>query len=185
MNQNCNKPFEEKKIQSEYYVSGKKLIEAFSDFEYDFAKKVEEKKTDNKDLVWGIKIFKLDKKLSLNQVFIDLYQTQESLSFKKVDPDDINLSSFFSNLVFIEKLCQICENLRNTPNENQLGLLQSEMMKLNKSLPSNVYVPFLNENIRNYVVVHVPVTEPKIFRTKTRAPYMITIELIRIDELIL
>jgi hypothetical protein len=74
--------------------------------------------------------------------------------------------------------------MRVAPEDKQLQILQKELFKVNKTLPSNVYIPFLSDAIRNYAIVHVPVSETKIFRTKTRAPYMITVELIRIDELI-
>ena len=104
--------------------------------------------------------------------------------FTQVDLDDTNLTSFLSNINFIDNLCNICEIMRIAAPEKQLGILQNELNKINKLLPSNIYIPFLSETIRNYIIVHIPVTETRIFRTKNRAPYMLTVEVIRIDELI-
>ena len=74
--------------------------------------------------------------------------------------------------------------MKDIPNEEQMAFLRKEIFEVNKLLPSNVYVPFLKDSVRNYIICHIPVTEMKIFRTKNRAPYMITVEVIRIDELI-
>lgn len=112
--------------------------------------------------------------------------TQLSLEiFMQIDEEDFNLTSFLSNIYFIDKLSNICEIMRIAPPENQLGILQEELNTINKLLPSNLYIPFLSETIRNYIIVHIPVSETRIFRTKNRSPYMLTIEVIRIDELIL
>jgi phosphatidylinositol 4-kinase len=75
--------------------------------------------------------------------------------------------------------------MRIAPPENQMEILYKEINSINKLLPSNLYIPFLSNTIRNYIIVHIPVSETRIFRTKNRAPYMLTVELIRIDELIL
>jgi len=56
-------------------------------------------------------------------------------------------------------------------------------MLINKNLPSNNYIPFIKDSVRNYVIAHIPVSEARIFRTKNRAPYCITLEIFRIDEL--
>ena len=127
-------------------------------------------------------------------MFINIFKTYQMITndedsvgleyFKQIDRDDLNLTSFLSTINFVDHLCNICEILRNSPLDNQLKVLQNELMKTNKILPSNVYVPFMSESIRNYVIVHIPVSEARIFRTKNRAPYLITVEVIRIDELI-
>lgn len=106
-------------------------------------------------------------------------------NFEQIDPDNRNLTSFLSNVNFIDKLSHICEIIRIAPEDNQMNILRQELNLINKLLPSNIYIPFLSEKIRNYIIVHIPVSEPRIFRTKNRAPYMITVEVIRIDELIL
>ncbi len=50
-------------------------------------------------------------------------------------------------------------------------------------MPAAVYVPFVNSAIRNYAVLHIPVSELKVFQTKERAPFVICIEIYRPDEL--
>jgi hypothetical protein len=106
-------------------------------------------------------------------------------SLEQIDEEDYNLTSFLSNVNFIDKLSNICEIMRIAPPENQMEILYKEINSINKLLPSNLYIPFLSNTIRNYIIVHIPVSETRIFRTKNRAPYMLTVELIRIDELIL
>ena len=102
---------------------------------------------------------------------------------KQIDPDDINLSSFLSNTNFFDHLCNICDILLNTVESDRKKTLLSEIKKINKILPSNVYIPFLNNSIRNYVIASIPISECHIFKTKTKTPYMITIECFRLDEL--
>ena len=131
--------------------------------------------------------------MNIEDIFLEIYKKQEMKdedptlkleNFSELDSEDKNLVSFLSSINFYDHLCNICEIMRISPIESQLKLLQSELCKINMLLPSNIYIPFLSEIVRNYVIVHIPVSEVRIFRTKTRAPYMITIELIRMDELI-
>ena len=69
------------------------------------------------------------------------------------------------------------------PAENRKSLLKQELMKLNSNLPARVYLPFLKSSIRNHAVLHISHKESVVFKTKTRAPYMITLELYRPDEI--
>ena len=175
----------ESKIMIDRKNNGKSLINTFSDYHYDYVLKAEKNK-DCQEFFW-------DKKILYENIFVDIFKkmeiekTDDDLKFEdfnQVDLDDTNLTSFLSNINFIDKLCNICEVMRIAPAEKQLGILQNELSKINKLLPSNIYIPFLSESIRNYIIVHIPVTETRIFRTKNRAPYMLTVEVIRIDELI-
>jgi len=38
-------------------------------------------------------------------------------------------------------------------------------------------------SIRNYAILHIPSSECRVFQTKERAPYMITIEVFRPEEI--
>ena len=98
--------------------------------------------------------------------------------------NDINLKSFLSTMNFIDSLCNICKDSISIPIEEQIIFIKREISDLNKELPANVYIPFLNNSIRNHFVVHMPISELRIFRTKTRVLYMTTIEIVRIDEII-
>ena len=102
---------------------------------------------------------------------------------KQIDADDVNLSSFLSNINFIDHLCNLCDVLLNTLDSERKKTLFNEIKKINKILPANVYIPFVNHSIRNYVIASIPISEAKIFKTKERAPYMVTLECFRLDEL--
>ena len=56
------------------------------------------------------------------------------------------------------------------------------LQRINMHLPANVYIPFVTSSMRNYVVLHIKVMEAKVFVTKTKAPYLIVIEVFRPEE---
>ena len=64
-----------------------------------------------------------------------------------------------------------------------MTFLYEKLLEINKKLPCNVYLPFLADSTRNYLICHIPLDGVRIFRTKTRCPIMLTFELIRIDEI--
>ena len=170
---------------------GKNLVNSFTEKHYEHVM-MDSHEEENK-FSWGKNMLIKDSKLSLQNIFLEIFKKQEIKdegqnlkleNFSEIDVDDSNLISFLSSINFYDNLCNICEIMRVAPIESQLKLLHSELCKINMLLPSNIYIPFLSDTIRNYVIVHIPVSETRIFRTKNRAPYMITIELIRIDELI-
>ena len=98
-------------------------------------------------------------------------------------PADINYISYHSSLNFIEHLCDISNELPKYPIEEQKLFLFKKLTEINKKLPCNVYLPFLKDSTRNYLVCHIPLDEVSIFRTKTRCPIMLTFEMVRIDEI--
>jgi phosphatidylinositol 4-kinase len=98
-------------------------------------------------------------------------------------PLDINFVSYHSTLNFIDHLCDISNELPKHPIEEQMNYLYEQLLEINKKLPCNVYLPFLEESTRNYLICHIPLDGVRIFRTKTRCPIMLTFELIRIDEI--
>ena len=104
-------------------------------------------------------------------------------SLKQIDPNDVNLSSFLSNINFYDHLCNISERIRyyNTHNERESELYK-ELCKLNKELPYNVYIPFSHKCMRNYIIVSFCVKDCKVFKTKERAPIMFTCECVRVEE---
>lgn len=61
--------------------------------------------------------------------------------------------------------------------------LKEGLDKINKFLPSAVYIPFVSESLRNYAVLNIVTSESRLFLTKTRAPFMICLELFRPDEI--
>ena len=96
---------------------------------------------------------------------------------------DINFVSYHSSLNFIDHLCDISNDLPKQPIDEQMLFLYEKINIINKKLPCNVYLPFLKDSARNYIVCHIPLEGVKIFRTKTRCPIMLTFEIIRIDEI--
>ena len=54
---------------------------------------------------------------------------------------------------------------------------------MNQFLPAAVYIPFVGSAIRNYAVLHIPVSEVRVFQTKERSPFVICLEVFRPDEL--
>ena len=98
-------------------------------------------------------------------------------------PLDINFVSYHSSLNFIDHLCDISNELPKHPIDEQMLYLYEQLLEINKKLPCNVYLPFLAESTRNYLICHIPLDGVRIFRTKTRCPIMLTFEMIRIDEI--
>ncbi len=114
----------------------------------------------------------------------NLYQNNDNdfVNLRK-SLSDINFVSYHSSLNFIDHLCDISNDLPKQPIDEQMLFLYEKINIINKKLPCNVYLPFLKDSARNYIVCHIPLEGVKIFRTKTRCPIMLTFEIIRIDEI--
>ena len=63
--------------------------------------------------------------------------------------------------------------------------LQEGLRKVNQGLPATVYIPFVRNSLRNYAVLNICVDESKLFLTKSRAPYMICLEMYRPEEILI
>ena len=105
-------------------------------------------------------------------------------SIKQIDENDINLTSFLSNINFFDHLTNICESIRfiDSPEMRQSELIK-EITKINENLPYNVYIPFSNKEIRNNLICHISIKDTKVFKTKERAPIILTFECFRLEEL--
>ena len=103
---------------------------------------------------------------------------------KQIDENDINLTSFLSNIHFFDHLTNICERIRfiDSPDMRQSELIK-EITKINENLPYNVYIPFSNKEIRNNLICHISIKDTKVFKTKERAPIILTFECFRLEEL--
>lgn len=112
----------------------------------------------------------------IKETFINLYSNNKSNS------NDINIRSFQSTLTIFDELTEISEKICKLK-DDQFEVLVTEVNKINNNLPSNGYVPFLKESVRNYLIVHIPISQLRIFKTKNRAPFLIQFELVRIDEI--
>ena len=114
--------------------------------------------------------------------FIIINNIEDINNVNKID--DVNLLSFHSVISFFDDLCKIGRNLRGKDSSKYKEIIINEITKINKNLPANVYLPFLTNNTRNYIIVHIPVTEIKVFKTKERVPFMLVFEMIRIEEIL-
>ena len=114
-----------------------------------------------------------------------LYNNNNDDDFVNLEkaPKDINFISYHSTLNFIDHLCDISNDLPKYPIDEQMFFLYKQLNEINKKLPCNVYLPFLKDSTRNYIICHIPLDGVRIFRTKTRCPIMLTFEMIRIDEI--
>lgn len=50
-------------------------------------------------------------------------------------------------------------------------------------MPASVYLPFVNNSIRNYYVLNIPPDEVRVFQTKERAPILLCVEIARPEEI--
>lgn len=88
--------------------------------------------------------------------------------------------SYLSTPNFMKKLAEISDNL--IPLENKKPYLMQELVKVNQQLPAAVYIPFVNQSMRNYAVLHIVAEESRIFKTKERCPLLLCIEVFRPAE---
>ena len=190
-------------------INSKKIINNYSD--YMLNKAIGNSKQDNN--INNINISDIEKKekpqITANNLFINNYsfytetpvdfapieednfqdyvivnKNEEDIIFNDNEIDDVNLLSFHSVISFFDDLCKIGRDLKGKDSTQFKEIIINEITKINKKLPANVYLPFLSNNTRNYIIVHIPVTELKIFKTKERVPFMLVFEMIRLDEIV-
>lgn len=95
--------------------------------------------------------------------------------------DQKKVNAYLSTPRFIKYLTDISELI--SKEQDKKGALKRELRKLNQHLPASVYIPFCQDSIRNYAVLHIHPEEVHVFQTASRCPYMITIEMYRPDEM--
>lgn len=95
------------------------------------------------------------------------------------------MDAFFSTPRFIKCLTDISMNLSflNCTRKEKKAALMEDLIRINRHLPANVYIPFVNSSLRNHAVLNIPPNECHVFQTKERSPFLICIELYRPDEL--
>lgn len=101
----------------------------------------------------------------------------------QTNPEILAFDNYLSTPLFIKRLTQISDELITQP--NQAAYLREKLREVNAQLPASVYIPFLSQSMRNYAVLHIVADESRIFRTKERAPIMLTLECYRPIELTL
>ena len=95
------------------------------------------------------------------------------------------LQGFLSTPSFIQCLTDISNKLSfmQAPGDEKRLELIRDLTKVNEHLPARVYIPFVNESMRNYAVLNIASLESRIFQTKARSPVLLCIEVYRPDEL--
>jgi len=86
-----------------------------------------------------------------------------------------------STLFFIQTLTELCDQVLKSE-EKEKTLIEG-LKTLNQELPAKVYLPFLTESCWNYNILHIWVSEAKVFCTKTWAPYLCVVEMYRPEEI--
>lgn len=113
--------------------------------------------------------------------------------------NDINLKSFLSTPSFfntieniIIKLVDMKTSLLNEKSKSNnektvfeacFSLLVNEVNSLNSLLPSNVYLPFLKDSIRNYFIVYIPISNMRLYKKNNETKVLFQFEVIRIEEI--
>eukprot|EP00347_Sterkiella_histriomuscorum_P016779 403351884 len=93
------------------------------------------------------------------------------------------LNAYLSTPKFMKTLTDISNDLITVTNREEY--LREELKKVNRLLPASVYIPFVNNSIRNYAILHIVTDEAKVFQTKERAPLLLCLEAYRPEELLL
>ncbi|CAD8062202.1 unnamed protein product [Paramecium sonneborni] len=96
---------------------------------------------------------------------------QNGQDFESID------AAFQSNINFWNDITEICNELSKS--NSKTLYLQSLLNKMNANLPAAVYVPFVKNSIRNYAVLNIVSKESRVFSTKMRSPYSLTLEIYR------
>ena len=91
-----------------------------------------------------------------------------------------NDGGYLSTPFFVFSLTTLCNIILHAQNKEEA--LFEGLQKINMHLPSAVYIPFVSQSMRNYGVLHIKVTEAKVFVTKERAPFLICVEVFRPEE---
>lgn len=71
------------------------------------------------------------------------------------------VNAYLSTPKFVTLLTDISYHLIHVPNREEY--LMTELKKINKKLPAAVYIPFVNDSVRNYAILHIVADEAKIF----------------------
>ena len=89
---------------------------------------------------------------------------------------------YMSTMYFVQDLTDISIKLLRADNKKER--LVEALQDINSKLPAAAYLPFDKSFTRECAVLHIPISEVKVFKTKERAPFLICIEIYKpFDEL--
>ena len=75
------------------------------------------------------------------------------------------------------------EVLKQPTNKEKLRFLKQQLAEINRRLPAQVYIPFVNKSMRNYAILNIVAEEAVVFKTKERAPLLLAFEVYRPTEI--
>jgi hypothetical protein len=73
--------------------------------------------------------------------------------------------------------------MKYTTSDEKKLFLKKRLCEINRMLPAQVYIPFVNKSMRNYAILNICAEEAKIFQTKERAPVLLCLEVYRPIEM--
>ncbi|CAD8063214.1 unnamed protein product [Paramecium sonneborni] len=127
-------------------------------------------------LIYGTAVYdQQTPKINANEInikqYVSMNQEDEEIKEKNI--------GFLSTINFWNDIIRISERLyRAYP---QIISLKADLQRINQNLPSCVYIPFVKDQIRNYVILNIVASECKVFSTKERSPFYICLEIYRPD----
>jgi len=113
----------------------------------------------------------------------EIEQNIQNCGFSELDK--FKLHTYLSTPRFVKALTDVSTYLamrKDLSKSDKMGILKTEIRKINKHLPAQVYVPFVNNSVRNHSILHILENESRIFQTKERAPFLICLEAFRPEE---
>ena len=74
------------------------------------------------------------------------------------------INAYLSTPQFIKTLTEMSDDvMKYTTSEEKKVFLKKRLCEINRKLPAQVYLPFVNKSMRNYAILNICVEEAKIF----------------------
>lgn len=94
------------------------------------------------------------------------------------------VDAYLSTPRFMKTLTDLSDEVMKQPtNKEKLRFLKEQLCEINKRLPAQVYIPFVNKSMRNYAILNIVAEEAIVFKTKERAPLLLAFEVYRPTEI--
>lgn len=94
------------------------------------------------------------------------------------------VDAYLSTPRFMKTLTDLSDEVMKQPtNKEKLRFLKQQLCEINKRLPAQVYIPFVNKSMRNYAILNIVAEEAIVFKTKERAPLLLALEVYRPTEI--
>ncbi|CAD8065540.1 unnamed protein product [Paramecium sonneborni] len=104
------------------------------------------------------------------QDYVSIFQNEQNNGLQ----EDL---AFQSNINFWNDITKISDEL--SKHQKKTEQLHRFLNNINLNLPAAVYIPFVKNSIRNYAILNIVSKESRVFSTKMRSPYSLTLEIFR------